>query len=660
MTNIRPLSVTANDPTNPIIRYMVVDSLMASAALHRDLPVYWSLDRDLVLRSTPLKEGMWGSAVGISITKVQAASYKIQGKIAGRVQRMHRLLQFADFGAGYRSFMGKIARDFLLTDNGAFVEIVRASPAPGSRIVGLAHLDSLRCWRTGDPDQPVVYTDKVGKPHVMRDDQVLTFCDMPSFSSDGRGVGLCAASRAYTATFKMWAADTFVSEGMSGRTPTKLTFVNGMNQRNVDDAMDEARARADAAQLRIYMGVALSANPSDKPLSEVSIPLREIPQGFNIEQERKDAYLKMANALGIDPQELQPLSGSALGTATQSQVLDDKASGKGLSAFFGSFVEQLNLRVMAQGCTFSFQERDLRDELSQADGIQRRASARATMIANGEINAQQSQQIAVEAGDIPRSVIPDQTPGDTVTSEDPADDSLEAQVQDAFTEAAVLAVTPGADLLNKVQAAFVQAATGKERQKAAGVQLVRLDPKATARRRNGSAYLKNLTGLLDEYGRLLTLALKKEAPQSGVDGESGKLRDSIRYRVVGRDTRDVELQVWAGNKDRPEVVIRSNLFGRRGFGPKDPKGVLAFPGKDGEMVFTKHVGPADPNPWLERAWNETEAQRRSLYARAGAFDREMIDESDVQGADKPHIDGSTNSLYDAEGNFIGQGDPVTA
>lgn len=725
MDTTRSLSVTANDSTSPVMRFLMLDGLSTVPALYRDPPNYWSRDRDLTLRATVLRETQWATAVGIAMAKVSVAGYKIKGNLAPRVQRMHRLLQLADFGKGYMQFMAKLARDFLLTDNGAFVEIVRASAAPGSRIVGLAHLDSLRCWRTGDDDIPVVYTDKKGQMHELMREQVFTLADMPGSSEDGRGVGLSAASRAYATLYKMWALDTLISEAAAGRSPTKLTFVGGINQRAVEDAITTAKAQADAEKLQFYMGAAVVASPTDKPLSTVEVALREIPTGIDVEKERTDAWLKFANAIGLDPQELQPLSGSALGTATQSEVLDDKASGKGIQVLFGQFVEQLNLRVMAQGCTFAFEENDVRDQRAQAEVREIRARTRAAMVTTGEISAVQAQQMAIEDGDIPRAVIPDQTPGDVVTSADPADDSLEAQVSEAFTAEVVRIATPGADLANKIRDAFVKpnsagvatptptvakeqqwvsrlikmtrdklsfydrngnirvvslenipedelalfseqdrryiganmkrrqtvgkrldarwpnrnnpeekAATEKRR---AGVLLVEMAPKGAAQLQDGSPQLEKVTRALDEYGRILALACRQEAPQSGVIDESGKLVDSIRFRVVNRDTPQVALQLWAGNQERPEVVIRSNLYGRRGFGPKDPEGWLAFK-LNGQQVFTKHVGPADPNNWLQRAWDKTESQRRSLYARAGAFERTMIDEGDVELSSAEHID----------------------
>lgn len=652
MDTTRSLSVTANDSTSPVMRFLMLDGLSTVPALYRDPPNYWSRDRDLTLRATVLRETQWATAVGIAMAKVSVAGYKIKGGLAPRVQRMHRLLQLADFGKGYMQFMAKLARDFLLTDNGAFVEIVRASAAPGSRIVGLAHLDSLRCWRTGDDDIPVVYTDKKGQMHELMREQVFTLADMPGSSEDGRGVGLSAASRAYATLYKMWALDTLISEAAAGRSPTKLTFVGGINQRAVEDAITTAKAQADAEKLQFYMGAAVVASPTDKPLSTVEVALREIPTGIDVEKERTDAWLKFANAIGLDPQELQPLSGSALGTATQSEVLDDKASGKGIQVLFGQFVEQLNLRVMAQGCTFAFEENDVRDQKAMADVRYTRAQTREIMVRSTEISAQQAQQMAIEDGDIPRAVIPDQTPGDVVTSADPADDSLEAQVSEAFTAEVVRIATPGADLANKIRDAFVKpnsagvatptptvaksARTATEKRRA-GVLLVEMAPKGAAQLQDGSPQLEKVTRALDEYGRILALAARQEAPQSGVVDESGKLVDSIRFRVVNRNTPQVALQLWAGNAERPEVVIRSNLYGRRGFGPKDPEGWLAFK-LNGQQVFTKHVGPADANNWLQRAWDKTESQRRSLYARAGAFERTMIDEGDVELSSGEHID----------------------
>ena len=61
----------------------------------------------------------------------------------------------------------------------------------------------------------------------------------------------------------------------------------------------------------------------DAAISLVTIPLAEIPDGFEAKQLLEDGHLVYANNIGISVQELRPLSGQGLGTGTQSIVLDE-------------------------------------------------------------------------------------------------------------------------------------------------------------------------------------------------------------------------------------------------------------------------------------------------------------------------------------------------
>jgi hypothetical protein len=81
-------------------------------------------------------------------------------------------------------------QDYFLTDNGFFIEIDREDNSkPGSRIIGLYHLDSLRCWRTGDPDVPVIYSDLHGQYHFLAWWQVWSIADTPNARNNYFGVG---------------------------------------------------------------------------------------------------------------------------------------------------------------------------------------------------------------------------------------------------------------------------------------------------------------------------------------------------------------------------------------------------------------------------------------------------------------------------------------
>jgi hypothetical protein len=124
-------------------------------ALPTDLPPYWSYQRDVVLRNTILYESYWASAVGIAINKVASQSFDVKGEVPKRVVDAQELI--VEWGGeSYVQGMSKLMMDFFTTDNGAFVEIVRQSSAAGSKIIGMVHLDSLRCQRTGDPEIPIL------------------------------------------------------------------------------------------------------------------------------------------------------------------------------------------------------------------------------------------------------------------------------------------------------------------------------------------------------------------------------------------------------------------------------------------------------------------------------------------------------------------------
>jgi hypothetical protein len=154
---------------------------------------------------------MWADALFKAITKIAALGWSIADSEDSKV-RTNRgqdlyMTALAGMHRGWVPFISMHLRDYLLTDNGAFVEIIRASSVAGSRIVGLAHLDSARCTRTGDPDIPVLYRDRLGKWHEMRWWQVMSFADMPDPSETWNGVGFCAASRAFVTIAKLAALE---------------------------------------------------------------------------------------------------------------------------------------------------------------------------------------------------------------------------------------------------------------------------------------------------------------------------------------------------------------------------------------------------------------------------------------------------------------------
>ena len=395
-----------------------------------DLLPFWSFSRDVQLRSTTAMEAMWAAAVHKAITKRAARGFTVddsQDKEAGKPSRRTRWAQSLLLAAspghgtpGWVPFLLKHLRDFLTTDNGAFIEVIRATSAAGSRIVGLAHLDSLRCRRTGDPDVPVLYRDRKGYEHELRDHQVLLFSDMPHPGDLYYGVGECAASRSYGTIAKLAAVERYVYEKVSGNRALALHFVQGVAPKQLEGAMLAAEQAQLQKGVTSYMGAVVIPVMGDAAISLVTIPLAEIPDGFDAKQLLEDGHLVYANNIGISVQELRPLSGQGLGTGTQSIVLDEAQQEVGLAAWDKQLTHALNEYVLPESTTFSLvNTNDMRDQAQKANVANTRATERSTRIMSGEINPAIARQLAVDAGDLPAELIPaDETGAGTLDDDD--------------------------------------------------------------------------------------------------------------------------------------------------------------------------------------------------------------------------------------------------
>lgn len=403
------------------------------------LPAWWSFERDFVLRGTVQRESMWASAVSKAITKTAALGWEVKDSAdstirASRGQSLY-LTALAGMHRGWVPFLSMHLRDYLLTDNGAFVEIIRATSAAGSRIMGVAHLDSARCTRTGDADVPVLYRDRLGAVHELRWHQVLTFADMPDPSETWNGVGYCAASRAYLTIAKQSALEQYIFEKASGNGATELTVIRGISETSLVSAV----ATADAEQLRkgsvYYKGKIIVPMLSDVALEEVTIPLKNIPDGFDAKQERDNAYTIYANALGVPVQDVQPLSGQGLGTGTQTLILAEESESQGLASWRQQWLHAQNECVLPETTTFSWANKnDLRDQRAEADVKKARADTRAVQIQSGEISTAMARQLAVDSGDLPPEMVPqDATAGGTLgDDEKPLDLSQLVNVANLF------------------------------------------------------------------------------------------------------------------------------------------------------------------------------------------------------------------------------------
>lgn len=390
-------------------------------ALPPEPPPYWSRERDRILRYTTIKAKMWGQAVGIACAKQASLSFEYQAENSPLVVRRLQQMMLSLDGKGYVPGVERGVRDYLTTDNGEFWEIVRASNAAGSRILGLMHLDSIRCTRTGDDEIPLVYMDLKGRWHELYDHEVIMMCDMPSASAELFGVGLCSASRAYDKIYGMDAIATYFNEKITGRKANEIHLVNGVSEKTLTSAIASAQADNTERGFQVYKNTIIIPVYSENAVTGYKIEVAGVPDGFNQKDERDIANLEFANALGLDLQDLQPLSGQGLGTGAQSHVQAEKSKSKTLAARMKQFEHNQNTKVNPDTVTFYFKDLDLTDEAKRAEISKTRADTRKVLVDTGSINAQESRALAVENDDLPKEF--------DVATADPLDDSLNDEEQ---------------------------------------------------------------------------------------------------------------------------------------------------------------------------------------------------------------------------------------
>lgn len=379
---------------------------------------YWVRERDAQLRTTTIQESIWADAIYKVATRLASYGWNIKdvARSARRVKRSQSLLHGADFGAGWVQFILKVIKDFTCTDNGAFVEVIRKTNARGSRVMGIKHLDSLRCWRTGDPTYPVAYSDLSGRFHLMRDYQVIDLVDMPSSDPRLRGIGYCAASRAWPAIVKLQYLDRYITEKLCGKAQA-IYFVNGITAEQLKSAVAQGQAQAVAQNFVKYMGaiVMTTARPEAPQVS--SIDLAGLPDRVNAEEERYHCLLQISHALGVFIGELKPLAGQ-YGTGTQSTLLSDIAAEQGLGTFVGQWEHKISRDVLPTTTTFAYSAKSYREQKVAAEVSKLRVETRKIQLEIGELDAQQGKQMAADFGDIDRSFVADSEILDDSLSDD--------------------------------------------------------------------------------------------------------------------------------------------------------------------------------------------------------------------------------------------------
>lgn len=367
--------------------------------------------RDRQLRAFVLKEDFLRSALGVVAARNAAFGWKLDGP-PRTVARIQSVLTNVNFGqGGWPALMAQLSWDLYGQDDGAYLEIVRASDSPDAPVIGINNLDAARCYQTGDLKEPVIYVDRLGQFHRLKWYEVYHLLEMPHPLQTGPGpaykIQQCAVTRLLGAAQILRNVSQYKEEKTGGRFTRAINFVRGVTAKQVKAARAEQESQADQAGLQSYIQPLIVA--SIDPTVEVGVTTMELaslPDGFDEEKTIKNYITVLAMAFLTDYQEFAPLPGGGLGSSAQSEILHMKSRGKGPALYQKLIIHMMNHGgILPKNVEFKFEEPDF-EAMAQEETLHKtRAETRQIMLASGEITTEMSLQMAVDAGDVSEDIV---------------------------------------------------------------------------------------------------------------------------------------------------------------------------------------------------------------------------------------------------------------
>lgn len=421
---------------------------------------------------------LWQGAVAGLVKKFASTPSQIKG---GRnlTAYFDDVLRYADFGAGQRTLKQKVARDYLRFDAGAYVEIIapgNPKRPPTGRVTGLAHLDSYMCTPTGDPDYPVLYTDRKGKQHLLHRSRVMHLVDIPDGDQNTPGYGLCALSRAIAIVERQILEGRYVAASLDDKPPPGMFLVGGMTKSQWSQRWQEFRQEQQTDE-RPTWGKVITFHGADATImpSVTPVPFSVPPEKFDFKVYVELDVHEFALAIGVDIQELWELTGGNLGSAGQSQIQHAKSQGKTYGEMLAAWELGMNNQVLPASLEYEHKVRDPYEAQERATHAQIWTGVAMQLIPlvgkelAAEILANQVEAIADalldEDGTLirlpsedpqatdqqnPDVTVDDSTPTDTVDARQPTtqpNNSPNAQSSKAFDDTRAEFVTNFTDLL---------------------------------------------------------------------------------------------------------------------------------------------------------------------------------------------------------------------
>jgi hypothetical protein len=181
-------------------------------------------------------------------------------------------------------------------------------------------------------------------------------------------VGFSATSRVVASSQVLLKLARFKNEKLSDMPEAGLLLLNNILPQKFDDAKaNHERGRRKLGQ-EIWSNIMtlFSVDPA-QPATANFVSFAGIPDGFE-ELTSTNIYVSVvALSFGVDPREFWPMSSGSLGSGRESEVMAEKAKGKGKADAIAAIERAVNWRVLPPSVSFRFDFRNDEEDRLKAE-----------------------------------------------------------------------------------------------------------------------------------------------------------------------------------------------------------------------------------------------------------------------------------------------------
>jgi hypothetical protein len=348
----------------------------------------------------------------VAIAKLITRTPHFEGPDPDQVEDMNILFRLCDGRRGWAKFLERHLQDFFLCSNGAWIEIERAARHPAARITSFHHLDSLRVWRTGDPETPAIYWDLRGTYHELKWWECINITDLEAPRAGWWYGGECAAERAYRDIRAVAAMTQFFDEAITGGGYTSIEFVPGITAKQILEAKKASSEELKSKGIVYMNGKLIIPIYGDVVQPGYSVQLKGLPQDWDRRMEDQLRLLRYAKALGIVPQDLDPqlTARGAMGVGKQAVILDENEKGYGSGTFEQKLLSAFNLMVLPSKVTMTLTATDLREDEQKGRNALTRSQELKAYVDARVLTPEAALYVAITRGDLPRELAQPKAP----------------------------------------------------------------------------------------------------------------------------------------------------------------------------------------------------------------------------------------------------------